>query len=154
VDQNPDRIEQFEEEIAGMQISSPRADQERWALIGGVLAMAVGVACIIGGWWGASGTTVITEAISYAISGGILGLGLIVIGAALFVRYSTSRYLRYWLVRLIYEDQANADRIVDAVRGQRPPSSTGGAGGTSAASAGAGNSASTGASSSTGKVGS
>jgi len=118
VEQHPDRIAQFENEIAGMQISTPRADQERWALIAGLVSMAVGVACIIGGWWGASGTTVITEAISYAISGGMLGLGLIVIGAALFVRYSTTRYLRYWLVRLIYEDQANADRVVAAIDGR------------------------------------
>ena len=36
-------------------------------------------------------------------------------GAALFVRYSMARYLRFWLVRLVHESRANTDRIVDAI---------------------------------------
>lgn len=111
---NPDRVEAFTREIAAMGIRTPQAERERWALVGGVVAMAVGLFAIIAGWYGASGTSVVVEAISYAISGGALGLGLIVVGAALFVRYSSTRYLRYWLVRLIYEEQANADRIAAA----------------------------------------
>jgi hypothetical protein len=120
VEENNDRVEEFTREIAAMGIRTPEAERERWALIGGVVAMVLGLLMIIGGWWGASGTTVIVEAVSYLISGGVLGLGLIVIGAALFVRYSSTRYLRYWLIRMIYEDQANADRVVEAVRSLRP----------------------------------
>jgi hypothetical protein len=119
VEDNPDRVEQFAREIAAMNIRTPQAEQERWALVGGVVATLVGFACIIGAWWGASGTTVIVEAISYLISGGVLGLGLIIVGAALFVRYSSTRYLRYWLVRMIYEQQANADRVQQAIEHMR-----------------------------------
>jgi hypothetical protein len=119
VEDNPDRVEQFAREIAAMNIRTPQAEQERWALVGGILCMVVGLACIIGGWWGASGTTVIVDAISYLISGGVLGLGLIIIGAALFVRYSSTRYMRYWLVRMIYEEQANADRVQHAIEHMR-----------------------------------
>lgn len=119
VEDNPDRVEQFTREIAAMNIRTPEAEQERWALIGGVVAMVAGFACILGAWWGASGTTVIVDAISYLISGGVLGLGLIIIGAALFVRYSSTRYLRYWLVRMIYEEQANADRVQKAIERTR-----------------------------------
>jgi hypothetical protein len=119
VENNPDRIEEFEREIAAMSIRTPHAEQERWALVGGVVAMVAGLACILGAWWGASGTTIIVDAISYLISGGVLGFGLIIIGSALFVRYSSTRYLRYWLVRLIYEEQANADRIQHAVEKTR-----------------------------------
>jgi hypothetical protein len=114
VEQSPDRVEDFKNEIAGMKIRTPEAEQERWALIGGIVAMGAGLLAIVIGWFGASGTTVITEAVSYVISGGILGLAFIIIGAALFVRYSSTRYLRYWLVRMIYEEQANADRMVQA----------------------------------------
>jgi hypothetical protein len=119
VEDNPDRVEEFTREIAAMKIRTPEAEQERWALILGVAAMVIGLGLIVGAWWGASGTTVIVDAISYLISGGVLGLGLIIIGAALFVRYSSTRYLRYWLVRMIYEEQANADRIQAAVEKTR-----------------------------------
>ena len=119
VEDNADRVEQFTREIAAMNIRTPEAEQERWALIGGVVAMVLGFGCILGAWWGASGTTVIVDAISYLISGGVLGLGLIIIGAALFVRYSSTRYLRYWLVRMIYEEQANADRIQHVIERTR-----------------------------------
>jgi hypothetical protein len=47
--------------------------------------------------------------------GSFLGLALIIAGAALFVRYSLARYLRFWLIRLTYESRANTDRVVDAI---------------------------------------
>jgi hypothetical protein len=113
--ENHERVDEFKQEIAGLQIRTPQAETERWLLIGGVGLMALGVLFIIGGWWGASGTTVIVDAVSFMISGGILGLAMIVIGAALFVRYSSTRYLRYWLIRQIYENQNNTDRSVEAI---------------------------------------
>jgi len=33
------------------------------------------------------------------------GIGLSIAGAALFLRYSLARFLRFWLLRLIYEQQ-------------------------------------------------
>jgi hypothetical protein len=58
----------------------------------------------------------------------VLGLGVTIVGAALFLRYSLGRYLRFWLLRVVYEEHTTADRQVDAlerlgdrlVRG-RPP---------------------------------
>ena len=38
-----------------------------------------------------------------------------VAGAALFLRYSIAAFLRMWLLRNLYEGQANTDRIVEAV---------------------------------------
>jgi hypothetical protein len=35
-----------------------------------------------------------------------------VAGGALFLRYSLATFLRFWLARLIYEQQAQTDRIV------------------------------------------
>jgi hypothetical protein len=40
---------------------------------------------------------------------------LAVIGTGLVVRYALTRYVRYWLVRLIYEDREQTDRIVAAL---------------------------------------
>ena len=70
---------------------------------------------VLVGWFGASGTTDFTAQVPYLISGGILGLTLSVVGAALFLRYSLARYFRYWLMRLIYEERTSTDREVDAL---------------------------------------
>ena len=42
-------------------------------------------------------------------------LGLAVVGAAVFLRYSLARFLRFWLLRQLYEGQANIDRLVGAL---------------------------------------
>jgi hypothetical protein len=42
-------------------------------------------------------------------------LGLSVVGAAVFLRYSLARFLRFWLLRQLYEGQANIDRLVGAL---------------------------------------
>jgi hypothetical protein len=48
-------------------------------------------------------------------------LALAVAGAAVFVRYSLARFLRFWLLRQLYEGQAHMDRLVGALG--RPNSS-------------------------------
>jgi hypothetical protein len=67
------------------------------------------------GYLGASGTTEFSSQVPYLISGGLLGLGCTIVGAALFLRYSLGRYLRFWLLRMIYEEHTTADRQVDAL---------------------------------------
>ena len=39
-----------------------------------------------------------------------------VAGAALFVRYSMAQFLRFWIARITYEQQAQTDRVVDAIK--------------------------------------
>lgn len=112
---NSQRVNEFREEIAGMNLRPPEDSTERWWLITGLILPVVGLVLIVLGWWGASGTSFVAEQIPFLITGGALGLALIVIGGALFVRYSTTRYLRFWLVRLIYEQRAQADREVEVL---------------------------------------
>jgi hypothetical protein len=35
----------------------------------------------------------------------LVGVTVSILGAALFLRYSMARFLRFWLLRLIYEQQ-------------------------------------------------
>jgi hypothetical protein len=110
-----ERIEQFKQEIAGLDVKAPADDKERVFLMGAFALMALGVVAILGGYWGASGSPIVAEQVPYLLSGGVLGLGFIIAGAALFVRYSLSRYLRFWLVREIYEQRAQTDRLVESL---------------------------------------
>ena len=111
---NP-RSVQFRDEIAGLDIKTPvDGDERRFLLIGFALGI-IGIVMIGAGWFGASGETNTAKQIPYLISGGVFGLSLVVGGAALFVRYSLSRYLRFWLVRDLYEQRVQTDRQIEVL---------------------------------------
>lgn len=112
---NHQRIEQFKTELAEVNVKTPADQGERTYLLVGMGVAVVGLVVILIGWWGASGTAIVAEQIPYLISGGLLGLGLVIIGGALFVRYSLTRYLRFWVIRSVYEQRAQADRQVEVL---------------------------------------
>lgn len=112
---NHQRINEFKEEIAGMDLKTPADANERWFLLGGIVLMVLGFVVIFGGWYGASGEVIVANQIPYIISGGLLGVAFLIAGGALFVRYSLSRYLRFWLIRVIYEERAQTDRVADSM---------------------------------------
>jgi hypothetical protein len=114
---SPDRIEEFKQELGDLKIGMPSAERERFLLIASIVLLIVGVVLIAGGWWGASGEDTVVLQFPYLISGGVGGLACVITGSVLFARYSMTKYLRYWLIRLIYEQQAQADRIEQAVNG-------------------------------------
>ena len=47
-----------------------------------------------------------------AIVSALIGLTLVVAGAALFVKASLATFLRFWMARLCYEQQAQTDRLL------------------------------------------
>ena len=51
------------------------------------------------------------------LSGGLIGLSLVLAGIGLFLRYSLTRLFRFWLARLLVEHQTQTDRIVEALAG-------------------------------------
>ena len=40
---------------------------------------------------------------------------LAIIGVGLFIRFSLARLLRFWLARMVVEQQAQTDRVVEAL---------------------------------------
>jgi hypothetical protein len=116
MESNRQRIEEFKEELASMDLRPPEDANERLWLIAGMVLPVLGLIAILIGWWGASGTAYPAEQFPYLLSGGVLGLGLIIAGAALFVRYSLTRYVRFWLIRMVYEQRAQADRSVEVLQ--------------------------------------
>jgi len=111
----PDRLEEFQAELGRLRVRRTSPSNEQRLLLAGVVLMPLGLGLVLVGYLGASGTTELSSQVPYLISGGLLGLGLTVVGAALFLRYSMGRYLRFWLLRLIYEEHRTADRQVDAL---------------------------------------
>ena len=110
-----DRVEQFLAGVYALQTPSQTVRRERRILGAGIVIAIAGFAVIGMGWWGASGTKYVYQEVPYVISGGIFGISLVIVGTVLFARYSAARLLRFWLARLVADQQIQTDRVVDAI---------------------------------------
>ncbi|HYL53689.1 MAG TPA: hypothetical protein VEZ15_17075 [Acidimicrobiia bacterium] len=110
-----DRAEEFLAAVYALQIPSQTVRRERRLYAAGTVIVLAGFAAIGLGWYGASGTKYVYQEIPYVVSGGIFGVALVVLGAALFARYSAARLLRFWLARIVADQQLQTDRVVQAI---------------------------------------
>ncbi len=101
--------------VAELHVPEPSADLERALLRLGTVLPVVGLLVMGVAWYRASGTGYDAEQIPYLISGGLVGLGWVLIGLGLFLRYSLTRLLRFGVARMVHEQQAQADRMVEAI---------------------------------------
>lgn len=102
------RLEQFQADIAEMRIKDPSVGRD-------ALLLRLGVALMLGGL----ALTVIAYAASHStkldldqrddIIIALIGVATTIVGSTLFLRYSLAGFLRFWLARLIFEQQRAAD---------------------------------------------
>ncbi len=103
----PDRRAQFEADIAQIRVRTGTATSEpRWVILGGVL-MVAGLAIALGSFF-SSGSLSDTRDVLSTLILSVFGLAMAVVGAAVYLRFALSRFLRFWLLRLIYEQQDTA----------------------------------------------
>ena len=76
----------------------------RVLLIAGGVMVPLGVCLILLAWQGASNTPLVFEQIPYMISGGLLGLGLMVLGGLV--------YFGYWLSLLVKESRLERREMI------------------------------------------
>ena len=83
------------------QVSAGRLD--RLLLIVGGLLLPLGLLLIVLAWLGASHTVLLFEQVPYLISGGLLGLALVVVGGFI--------YFAYWQTLLVREGREQVRRL-------------------------------------------
>jgi hypothetical protein len=71
---------------------------DRWLALAGGAGIGLGLVAIVLGWYGSAQSTLDFEQTPYLISGGLLGLALVVAGGLL--------YVCAWLTRLVRDNQA------------------------------------------------
>jgi hypothetical protein len=76
-------------------------------LVAGAICMPLGLIVVLLGWWGAAHTPFGFEQTPYLISGGILGLALVVAGG--FV------YFAYWQTLRVRESREQTEAVTDAL---------------------------------------
>lgn len=80
---------------------------ERTLMVVGGIVAPIGLLCVILGWLGAARTPNVFEQIPYLISGGLLGLGLVFLGAFF--------YFTHWITELVKEQRAGSAALLEAI---------------------------------------
>lgn len=121
-----ERLESFQTEVDKLGITGGLANPERAASNIGVLMLVVGGFFALIWSFTKRGNPAIQEETKSMLAEivhannnvwiGLFGIALILIGMALWLRNSMTRYLRYWLTRVIFEERANTDRLIEALR--------------------------------------
>jgi hypothetical protein len=112
----PDRIQQFKEDIADLRITDPSTSRDQLAVRLGMIGMVVGVALPVGAYAMSHGTTNALEQRD-AIVLALLGVSSAVGGGALYLKGALAGFLRFWLVRDLHERRAQTDRLLDGLTG-------------------------------------
>ena len=108
------RLAQFQEEVAKLKLKGGGANPERNGANWGIGLTIVGAIVVVIAFIssrGSSGAEAKLDDVVAAVIGLLVGL----VGVAIWVRNSLTRYLRYWLVRLIYEDREQTERLINAI---------------------------------------
>jgi hypothetical protein len=116
-----DRAEQFKADIAEMKLKTGRRRGENVLLLLGVALMVAGIAIALGAYSASLNVTAtpgsnvdLLDSNSY-IALAIAGVAIALTGGIVFLRYSLARFLRFWLLRQAYEQQA----AIEDARAQR-----------------------------------
>ena len=115
--EQPERVEQFKAEIADMKLPDGASGRDRTFLRAGATMMMIGLVLAPAAYATSNGTTNALQQRD-ALVMALVGVVLSVVGGALFVRYSLGQFFRFWLARLSWEQQAQTDRIVEAMRAE------------------------------------
>ncbi len=106
------RIKDFQQEVDSLQVTGGKANPEKRLLTAGLVLGILGLILIVAAFFVSRGTATDEPwAQRDMIILAILGAGLVVVGAVLYVANKLTRFFRYWLVRLIYEHRAQTDRL-------------------------------------------
>jgi uncharacterized membrane protein len=104
-----ERGERFAREMSGLRIADPSPGRhDLWLRVGAAL-MVVGLALSAFAYYRSQSTG---EALVQrdAIALGLTGLCAAMVGGFVYLRYSLTKVLRFWLARVSYDLQAPADR--------------------------------------------
>lgn len=106
-----DRAERDERFLAGirtLRVGGARLRlEERILMVAGGVIAPLGVIVVLLGWWGASHTPYVFEQVPYLISGGLLGLGMVFLGAFF--------YFTHWVTQLVKEQRSQSAAVLEAL---------------------------------------
>jgi hypothetical protein len=112
------RLSAFEAEVAKLKVTGGGANPERLGSQWGIGLTILGFVIAIISWWSAldaHGDNAAVSALRAEIFG-FIGIGVAIVGIVIWARNSITRYLRYWIIRLVYEQREQTEQLVQALR--------------------------------------
>jgi hypothetical protein len=112
------RLSQFEAEVGKLKVTGGGANPERLGAQWGMGLTILGFVVVVISWWSAldaKGDNAAVSALRAQIFG-LIGVGLAVVGIVIWVRNSLTRYLRYWIIRLVYEQREQTEQLIQTLR--------------------------------------
>ena len=106
------RADTFVRELEEMKIPDPAAGRARLWLRAGVALMVLGLVLAASAYFMSHGTKdPLVQRDALAV--GLAGITGAVVGSALFLRYSLTGFLRFWMARQSFDLDRLADRLVE-----------------------------------------
>jgi hypothetical protein len=113
-----ERLAQLREEVSKLKVTGGMANPERLAGKWGIGLTIFGFVVAIVSWWSAFNAGNF-ESIHRSAIFAAIGVGIAIVGMILWIRNSLTRYLRFWLIRLVYEQREQTDRLIAALERER-----------------------------------
>ena len=115
------RLAQFEAEVGKLKVTGGGANPERLGSQWGIGLTILGFVVVVISWWSAldaKGDGAAVSALRAQIFA-LIGIGIAVVGIVIWVRNSLTRYLRYWIIRLVYEQREQTEQLIQALRDEK-----------------------------------
>jgi lipid-binding SYLF domain-containing protein len=109
-----ERLARFQADVGSLKAGGS-ANPERIGTWVGIAAGVVGAVIAIIAYAQAQSADRQEYIFRYQILAGI-GLAVALAGAIIWIRNSLTRYLRWWLIRMVYEQREQTDRLIEAIR--------------------------------------
>ncbi len=113
------RLAQFEDEVGKLKVTGGGANPERLGSQWGIGLTILGFVIAIISWWSALDAKDSAITALRAEIFAIIGIGISLVGIVIWVRNSLTRYLRYWIIRLVYEQREQTDQLIRALRDEK-----------------------------------
>src|SRR3954468_13756029 len=108
-----ERLAQLKDEVSKLKVPGGMANPERLAGKWGIGLTIVGFVIALVSWWSALNSSDLGTNLRSQIFGAI-GVGVAIVGIVIWLRNSLTRYFRFWLIRLVYEQREQTDRLIAA----------------------------------------
>ena len=115
--QAEDRLATFRQEVGDLKVTGGAANPERAGVRLGIALVVIGLAGAAICWYTAYNAGRFEE-IQRMIIAGAAFVGVAIVGVVVWLRNSMTRYFRYWLVRLVYEQREQTEQLVASQRAQ------------------------------------
>jgi hypothetical protein len=104
---NDARVQQFKADVADMRLRDPATGLDRLLLRVGLVGMIAGPVLALVGYFLSHSATGDAAPLQQrdAVVQSLLGVTITIVGAALYLKAALAGFLRFWMARLVFEQQ-------------------------------------------------